>query len=156
MRLSPGRVVRLISYWPPFLAAGIRVEKCANDLSLIQVSLKQKPWTKNYFGTHFGGSLFSMTDPFFLFILMDRIGKEHIVWDLKTEIEFVKALSCDVFADFSVSDEQIEEIKQLALENFRTESKFFVEVKDASGQVAAKVTKTLYIRRKDAKERFRN
>ena len=83
MKLSPRRVVQLISYWPPFLAAGIRVEKCEKDLDLIQVSLKTKPWTRNYFGTHFGGSLFSMTDPFFLFILMDRIGKEHIVWDLK-------------------------------------------------------------------------
>ena len=36
---------------------------------------------RNYVGTHFGGSLFAMTDPFYMLMMMRNLGPDYIVWD---------------------------------------------------------------------------
>lgn len=154
MRLSPTAVLKTISYWPPYLASGIKVVEVADDLSSVTVSLKTHPWNKNYFGTHFGGSLYAMCDPFFVFLLVHQLGDEHIVWDKAAEIEFVKAVSEPVFATFSVDPTSVDEIRQAALKQFSVDPKLAAEIVTAGGDVVARVTKTLYVRRKDAKERF--
>lgn len=154
MSMSPRTVLKIISYWPPYLASGIRVLKVADDISSVTVSLKIRPWNKNYFGTHFGGSLYAMCDPFFVFLLAHQLGNEHIIWDKAAEIRFVQAVSEPVFATFSIDPTRAEEIRQAALEQFSAEPKFAAEIVTAAGDVVAKVNKTLYVRRKDAKERF--
>src|SRR5258708_26936269 len=53
---------RWINLWPPFLGAGIRVKRIAPDMKAIDVEMKLRFWNANYVGTHFGGSLFAMTD----------------------------------------------------------------------------------------------
>lgn len=154
MRLSPRTVLRIISYWPPYLASGIRVVEVADDTSSVTVSLKARPWNRNYYGTHFGGSLYSMCDPFFVFLLAQQLGEDHVVWDKAAEIEFVKAVSEPVFATFSVDPTHIGEIRQTAREQFSVEPKLAADIVTAAGSVVARVRKTLYVRRKDAKERF--
>ncbi|HQU90597.1 MAG TPA: DUF4442 domain-containing protein, partial [Denitromonas sp.] len=81
IRLGPGLLKWGINLWPPFLGAGIRVQHIAADFSEITVALKMGLLNRNYVGTHFGGSLFSMTDPFFMLMMMHRLGKGYIVWD---------------------------------------------------------------------------
>lgn len=154
MRLSPKSVLNLISYWPPYLASGIKVVEVADDISSVTVSLKVRPWNKNYFGTHFGGSLYSMCDPFFVFLLAHQLGKEHIIWDRGAEIEFVKAVSEAVFATFSIDPKYVNEIREAALDQFSVEPELATEIVTSGGDVVARVKKTLYVRRKDAKERF--
>jgi len=154
MRLSPRTILKIISYWPPYLASGIKVVEVADDLSLVTVSLRIRPWNKNYFGTHFGGSLYAMCDPFFVFLLVQQLGEDHIVWDKAAEIEFVKAVSEPVFATFSVEPALADEIRRDALERFSVEPRLATEVVTAGGDVVARVRKTLYVRRKDAKTRF--
>jgi len=154
VRLSPRTVLRVISYWPPYLASGIKVVDVADDLSRVTVSLRVRPWNKNYFGTHFGGSLYAMCDPFFVFLLVQQLGSDHIVWDKAAEIEFVKAVREPVFATFAVEPALVDEIRRAALERFSVEPELATEIVTASGEVVARVRKTLYVRRKDAKERF--
>ena len=154
MRLSPRAVLRVISCWPPYLVAGIRVVELADDLSSVTVSLRTYPWNRNYYGTHFGGSLYAMCDPFFVFLLAHELGMDHIVWDKRAEIEFVKAVSEPVFATFAVDPATVEEIRRQALERFKVEPQLATDVVTASGDVVARVRKTLYVRRKDAKDRF--
>ena len=55
---------RLMNWWPPFVGAGIKVETVSEDFRHIQVRLKASWFNRNYVGTHFGGSLFAMTDPY--------------------------------------------------------------------------------------------
>ena len=68
-------VLKLINFWPPFLGAGIKV-KIADDFKSVESSMKLNFFNKNYVNTHFGGSLYAMTDPFFMLILMETIGRE--------------------------------------------------------------------------------
>src|SRR5690625_5377392 len=54
----------------PFLFTGIRVLSIADDWREVRVALRLRPWTRNYVGTQYGGHLFSMTDPFWMLMIM--------------------------------------------------------------------------------------
>ncbi len=70
----PHRWFRLvINLWPPYLGAGIRVEHIAPDFRSVTVALVRRWYNRNYVGTHFGGSLYAMTDPFFALMLMRNL-----------------------------------------------------------------------------------
>ncbi len=71
---------RWINLWPPFLGAGIRVTRIAHDMKAIDVEMKLRFWNANYVGTHFGGSLFAMTDAFYMLMLMANKGRDYNVW----------------------------------------------------------------------------
>lgn len=138
-----------VNFYPPLLGAGIRVRRMASDWKEVDVEMKLRWWNRNYVGTHYGGSLYSMTDPFFMLMLMENLGKDYIVWDKSASIRFRKPGRGTVFASFRLSDEQIGEIKLALNSEKKIERMFTVEVKDESGNVIAEVEKLLHIRKKD-------
>jgi len=113
--------------------------------------MKLRWWNRNYVGTHYGGSLYSMADPFFMVMLIENLGKDYIVWDKSATIRFKKPGRGTVSASFRLSEPQIREIKQAlnSHEKEKIERVFTVEVKDESGSVVAQIEKLLHIRRKD-------
>jgi hypothetical protein len=141
----------LINLWPPFLGAGIRVRRLSPDWTEIDVEMKLRWWNRNYVGTHYGGSLYSMADPFFMVMLIENLGKDYIVWDKSASIRFKKPGRGTVSASFRLLEPQIREIKQAlnSPEKEKIERVFTVEVKDESGSVVAQIEKLLHIRRKD-------
>lgn len=151
-RLGPKRVVSLISYWPPLWAAGIRVLEVNDALTRVKVALRQTWWNRNYAGVHYGGSLYSMCDPFFVFILSQHLQKEHIIWDQAASITYKKPGRGELVATFEVEVQQIEDIRQQAADGSKVLPVFQVQVLDAQGDVVAEVEKTLYVRRKDFKQ----
>jgi len=80
----------LLNIWAPFLGAGIRVKRLGPDWKEIDVEMKLRWWNANYVGTHYGGSLYSMTDPFFMLMLIENLGKDYIVRDKSASIRFKK------------------------------------------------------------------
>ncbi len=92
MRRPSARAIRrILNLWPPFLFAGIRVLEISDDWRHARVVLKRHWYNRNFVGTHFGGSLFAMTDPFWMIMTLYRLGDGYIVWDKSAEIEFVEA-----------------------------------------------------------------
>ncbi len=140
---------RLMNLWPPFLGAGVKVKEISENFDDVKIEKKLKKWNSNYVGTHFGGSIFSMTDPFYSLILMKNLGREYIVWDKAAEIRFKKPGKGKLTAHFNISKERLKEIRDDADKNVKTEPKFTVLVKDEAGDVVAEVDKILYVRRKD-------
>ena len=143
----------LLNIWPPFLGAGIRVKRLQPDWKEIDVEMKLRRWNSNYVGTHYGGSLYSMTDPFFMLMLIENLGPDYIVWDKSASIRFNKPGRGTVFAGFRLSDQQIAEIKEALKTQEKIERAFMVEVKDESRSVIAEIHKLLHIRRKDQTSR---
>jgi hypothetical protein len=139
-----------LNFYAPFLGAGIRVKRLAAGWKEIDVEMKLRWWNANYVGTHYGGSLYSMTDPFFMVMLIENLGKDYIVWDKSASIRFKKPGRGTVFAKFRLSDQQIDEIKEALTSEKKIERVFAVDVKDESGTVIAEVEKLLHIRRKDS------
>ena len=145
----PQRILfKLINFWPPFLGAGIRVKHVSNDFLAIDVEMKLRWWNRNYVGVHFGGSLYAMTDPFYMAMLMENLGRDYIVWDKAAAIRFVKPGRSTVRACFRLTRDQIETIRQEANRNRKTEPVFTVSVIDDQGVLVAEIEKSLYIRRR--------
>ena len=149
--LKPTTVMKWFKYWPPFLSSGISVKEFNLDEGYVVSQLKPSRWNVNYFKTLYGGSLFSMTDPFYVFILSHKLGKKYYIWDLKSEISFIKATSKKVTAKFLITQEQIDDIINKAQSGSRVEPVFTTQIVDPDQQVIAEVKKTLYVKLKPNK-----
>ena len=99
-------------------------------------------------GTIYGGSMYSAVDPFYMDMLMKLLGKDYILWDKSANIRFVKPGRKTLFADFHMTDEEIETIKQELQDKKSLDRHYSVELKDKHGKVYAIVDKTVFIRRK--------
>ena len=139
--------LRLLNLYPPYLGAGIRVRPSA-DLRTFEVRMKIRFWNQNYVGTAFGGSLYTMCDPFYMLILVEQLGRDYIVWDKAATIRFRRPGKGTVHARFHIPPEKIEEIRAAADRDGKIEPVFTVEVRDEQGEVVAEVEKLLYVRRK--------
>ncbi|MGA9385989.1 MAG: DUF4442 domain-containing protein, partial [Candidatus Sulfotelmatobacter sp.] len=121
---------RWINFWPPFLGMGIRIRRIAPDMRAVDVEMKLHFWNANYVGTHFGGSLFAMTDPFYMLMAMANLGSDYIVWDKAATIRYKKPGRGTVRAQFRLSDSQIDDIREKLKMLPKYEPVFTVEVKD--------------------------
>lgn len=138
----------IFNIYAPFLGAGIRVKQMAKDFRFIEVKMNLTWCNKNYVGTQFGGSIYSMTDPFYMFILIKNLGRNYIVWDKAAQIEFKKPGKGTLYARFYMTEEEIRAIKQQADTNEKYVFDKSVDVVDADGVIIATVIKTLYVRKK--------
>jgi acyl-coenzyme A thioesterase PaaI-like protein len=146
--LPPHRLRRLVNIWPPFLFTGIRVQQLDDGWREARVALRLRPWNRNYVGTQFGGSLFAMTDPFWMLLMMNRLGPDYIVWDRSAEIDFVAPGRGDVFAHFVLDDARVATFRAAADAQAKHLEWFEVDVIASDGSVVARVRKQLYVRRK--------
>ncbi len=145
------RHIRLwMNLWPPFLGAGIRVKRLDRDWRSIDVEMKLRFWNRNYVGTHYGGSLYSMTDPFYMLMLIENLGREYIVWDKAASIRFRRPGQGRVTAQFRIDEQQLAAIREQLQLIEKIEPTFMVEVKDNGGEVVAVIEKVIQVRRKSA------
>lgn len=147
-RVSARTLRRILNLWPPFLFTGIRVLQIADDFRGARVELRMRPWNRNYVGTHFGGSLFAMTDPFWMLLVLNALGDGYIVWDQAGEITFLRPGRGTVRADFRVEEAVLDELRNAAAGSDKVLRWFETDVVDAAGDTVARVRKQLYVRRK--------
>jgi Domain of unknown function (DUF4442) len=138
----------LMNVWPPFLGAGIRVKRLQSDWKEIDVEMKLRRWNSNYVGTHYGGSLYSMADPFFMLMLIENLGRDYIVWDKSASIRFRTPGRGTVSVRFRLTEDEIAGIREALKTEEKIDRMFQAEIKDESGTVVAKVQKLVQIRRK--------
>ncbi|ARU90312.1 DUF4442 domain-containing protein [Pseudomonas sp. M30-35] len=138
----------VLNVYPPYLGAGIRVRHIAADFKHVRVKMGLGWYNRNYVGSQFGGSLYSMTDPFFMLMLMENLGGDYIVWDKAASIDFIAPGKGPVFAEFSIDDGLLEEIRTRTATGEKYLPEMQVDVRDAAGTLIAKVHKTLYVRLK--------
>ncbi|MDF4025016.1 DUF4442 domain-containing protein [Luteibacter sp. PPL201] len=139
---------RIFNLWPPFLFAGIRVQRLDDDYRYARVKLKLAWYNRNYVRVHFGGNLFSMTDPFWMIMVLKCLGDDYVVWDQAGEIRFVAPGRADVFADFRIDEAVLDEIRAATAGGEKCLRWFETDVRTASGEVVAVVRKQVYVRRK--------
>jgi acyl-coenzyme A thioesterase PaaI-like protein len=147
VRIPPRVFQSGLNLWPPFRGAGIRVTRVSPDYREIDVKLRLGLLNRNYFGTHFGGSLYAMTDPFHALMMLRNLGDGYVVWDKAGAIDYVKPGRADVFARFRLAAAAVEQARERTVSGEKHEPVFAVDVVDAAGDTVAVVRKTLYIRR---------
>lgn len=148
VKLGAGTLRLLMNLWPPFIGAGIHVERLAPDYREAVVRMRLGLLNRNYMGTHFGGSLFAMTDPFFALLVMHNLGRDYVVWDKASSIDYKLPGRGTVRARFRITAEQVEDIRQATAGGQKYEPTFAVDVVNRQGEVVATVEKTIYVRRK--------
>lgn len=138
----------LINMYPPYWATGITVKSVSPDYTRMTVQMKQHWYNRNYVGTHFGGSLYAMSDPFYMLMLIQILGKDYVVWDKSARIDFIKPGRGTLTAAFEVNRTLIDTIETNTADGGKYMPQLPVEIKDDRGETVARVAKTLYIRKR--------
>lgn len=143
-----GRLIKKINLYPPFLGMGIRVKSHNADFTRFDVELKSRWYNRNLFGTHFGGALYSMCDPFYVFIVTMNFGPGFIVWDKTATIEFLKPAKGTILGLFEIEEKRLIEMRAEVDELGKNTYHFKTDLIDEAGQVVARVSKEVYVRSK--------
>ncbi|MBK7890305.1 MAG: DUF4442 domain-containing protein [Bdellovibrionales bacterium] len=160
-RQKPGfiksRMLYFWNFWPPFIGAGISIRKVeggwGEGIRAMEIRLRLWPWNSNYVGTQFGGSLFAMTDPFLMVMLMRRLGRDYVVWDKAASIRYLRPGRTDCFAGFEVSEELVSALRTRAEREGKFDWTTKVDVRDSEGRVVAEVDKVIYIAKRSLYEK---
>jgi acyl-coenzyme A thioesterase PaaI-like protein len=112
------------------------------------VALKPTIFNRNYVGTHFGGSLFAMTDPFFMLMLIRNMGSRYYVWDRSAHIDFIAPGKGRVISEMRITADDLSEIRAATAAGEKFERDFQTEIIDEDGSIVAKVSKRIYSRLK--------
>jgi acyl-coenzyme A thioesterase PaaI-like protein len=150
--MSPRLLRHVFNLYPPFLFSGIRVERLDADWRYARVRLKLRWYNRNYVKTQFGGSLFAMSDPFWMILTLESLGRDYIVWDKAGAIDFIAPGRGDVIAEFRLDESVLDELRAATADGSKHLRWFETAIRDArSGELVAKARKQLYVRRKPAK-----
>jgi acyl-coenzyme A thioesterase PaaI-like protein len=147
-RVSSRLFRHLINVWPPFRGAGIRVVALSTDWTYARVELRETVFNRNAVGTHFGGSLFAMTDPLYVLMLTRLLGEEYRILDQAADIEYLQPGRGIVTAEFRLEAQRIDDLRREAANGLKVLPEFLVEVRDQGGNVVARVRKRIYVRLK--------
>lgn len=142
------KIIRRVSLYPPYLGAGIKLKKVNEDFTRFEVQMKMRWYNKNIFGTHFGGSLYAMSDPFFVFIVLNYLGKEYIVWDKSAKINFLKPGKGTVNVIFEIPETKLNDIKNDIDLKGKNTYIFVAEITNSKNETVATVEKEIYVKRK--------
>ena len=138
----------IFNLYKPFRGAGIKVVSISSDFRTIKVEMPLRKTNKNIMGSHFGGSLYAMADPFFMYMLMQALGSRYYVWDQEATIRFLKPAYSNVLATYQLRPSEIDQIvKQTALGQ-KCLHAFKTVITQSDGQVVAEIEKIVYCRLK--------
>lgn len=141
-----GKLIRRVNLYPPYLGMGISVRSCSEDFTRFEVQLRARWYNRNLFGTHFGGSLYSMADPFYVFIITMNLGSGYIVWDKSACIDFLKPAKGTITGVFEIARDRLETIRADVDRLGKNVYEFGTDLVDEGGQVVARVRKTVHVR----------
>lgn len=140
--------LRFWNFWPPLLGCGIKIVHRSQDYREMTVKLKLRFYNANYVGTQFGGAIFTMTDPFYMVMLLKNLGNEYIVWDKAATIRFLRPGRTDLTTHFILSEDDINAIRQTVATHGRMDWTRRIEIFDANNEVVAEVDKVVSIKKK--------
>ena len=143
------RLIKWMGWYPPYLGAGISVTHVSHDARTYKVVLKQRWYNRNIYGTHFGGSIYSMIDPFYVFSAYAYLGDGYILWDQKASIHFVRPGKGTIQATIHIPDEEMARIKETVDNSSKATFEFEGEILDNYGKTVATFAKTIYVRKKN-------
>ena len=143
-----GKILKRINLYPPFLGMGIKVRHVRDDFTRYEVELRARWYNRNLFGTHFGGSLYTMTDPFYVFIVAMNLGSDYVVWDKSAAIDFLKPAKGTITGIFEISTGRLEEMRAEVDRLGKNTYHFEADLLDEDGQTVARVRKEVYVRKK--------
>lgn len=143
---TPAALKAGMNVWPPFVGMGVRVSHISKEWRHARVRLSGSRLNRNFVGTQYGGSIFAMTDAFWMILVAQSLGRDYHVWDQRAEVEFVKPGRSALTAEFHVTDELLDELRGAAAGGDKVLRWVETVVTDQSGDTVAVVRRQLYVR----------
>jgi len=140
-----------MAWYPPYIGTGLKVESVNETATAFDISMKLRWYNRNIYGTHFGGSLYSMCDPWFAFAVSSYFGQDYIIWDKSASIKYLKPGKGRVKATFAISQDELTTMKKEVDINEKGNFTFSTNILGPSGEIVAEVIKEVYVRRKKQK-----
>lgn len=123
------------------------MRRISDDWREIDVEMRLGLLNRNYMGSHFGGSLFSMSDPFF-WLIAQRALPDYVVSHKGGRIDFLTPGYGRVRAEFRIPDATLDEIRAHAIGEERWIGEFSTEILNEKNEVVARATQTLHVRKR--------
>ena len=105
-------------------------------------------WNRNYMGTQFGGTLYAMTDPFYMLMVIENLGDGYVVWDKSAAIRFKRPGQGKVTATIRITAEHIDQLRTQVEQEGRAYPTITIQILAEDGTLVAEVDKTLSVRKK--------
>lgn len=151
--LDPSRLLRGLSprafriamhVFPPIRNTGVKVEHISDDWRHWKMRLPLSAKTRNYVGTHFGGTLYSAADPHIMLAWMHILGDEYVVWDKSASIRFRRPGTGTLRAEFAIPETDVDDVRQRLGSERKVEKTYHLAWVDAQGRSVAEVEKVLH------------
>lgn len=131
---------------PMYRRSTARINTVSEDLLNISIKLPIGYKNRNYMNSIFGGSMFSAVDPIPMVQLVNLLGNDYVVWDKSAAIFFKRPAKENLYADFSYTLEELEEIRNnVALQKEIEIIKSTSLTNKSKTIVYCEVKKTIYI-----------
>lgn len=147
-KVSPRALKHFMNVYAPNRGCAVKVKSFAKDWTHATVQMKVTRRTGNYAHTAFGGALQVMTDPYYVLLTTNQLGRDYVVWDTRAEIEFVKPGLGTLTAEFSVPAEKAQELRDRAQGGAKVLEWFETDIIDEAGDIVARVRREIYVREK--------
>jgi acyl-coenzyme A thioesterase PaaI-like protein len=141
----------IINLWPPLFFNAIHVTRISDNFREVDIGLKLRWYNRNNVRTQFGGNLFAMTDPWYMLMLMENLGRDYFVWDKKATIDFISPGRTHVTAKFILTEEKIAEIRAATANGEKYLPEFIVDIYNTKQELVARVHRTVYVKKKPPK-----
>ena len=137
------------NFSPMYRRTTARIVEVSDDLYKVRVRIPYSYKNKNYVGSIFGGSLFAALDPILMIQAMNILGEDYVVWDKAATIRFKRPARETVFADFILTQAEIDLIKQKVEEEQEFDFEKTINICNADGTIVyCEVDKVLYSAKK--------
>ncbi|WP_291477832.1 DUF4442 domain-containing protein [Corynebacterium sp.] len=153
LRPSPRQLKTMLGVFPPYLGSGIRINYIAKDGSRVVTSHRPRRINSNLVGTAFGGTIQTMTDGFYLFMGLTRLGGGYHVWDAESHVVYRKPGRGRLVADMRTDDETFEMIRERTADGSKYLHWFETDIVDEAGDVVASVRSRVYFRKKRPRDK---
>lgn len=123
-----------------------RIVHVSEDLLNITIKLPITYKNRNYVNSIFGGSMFSAVDPIPMVQLINLLGTDFVVWDKSAEVFFKRPAKENLYANFTYTLEELDEIRNHVANNNEMEIlKTTSLINQDQTIVYCRVEKTIYI-----------
>lgn len=127
-----------------------RILSVTPDLLHVRIRIPISYKNRNYVNSIYGGSMFSATDPIYMIQYIHLLGDAYVVWDKSAQIFFKKPAREDLYADFILTETELQQVRDAVARNGETEVQKTAYLTDQSGSVIyCEVRKIIYIAGKE-------
>lgn len=149
LKPSPRQLKFVLNFFPPYVGSGIRMKYIAEDGSRVVTTHRPRRINANLVGTAFGGTIQTMTDGFYLFMGLTRLGNDYNVWDAESHVTYLKPGRGTITADMRTDDATFDLIRERTADGSKYLHWFTTDITDSSGDVVATVRSRVYFRLKE-------